>query len=100
MIDWAKGKLSKLEKGKISGGLSEGKSIKEIAAMHGVTKRVLLDKLSEGIKVESEHTDDKATAREIALDHLVEDVNYYKSKKPKGLQKHIYNYFTNKELCR
>lgn len=30
-----------------------------------------------GIAVEMEHTDDKDTAKEIALDHLTEDPEYY-----------------------
>jgi len=30
-----------------------------------------------GIKVEMEHTDDRDVAREIAMDHLSEDANYY-----------------------
>jgi len=33
--------------------------------------------LSKGVKVEREHVDNKAVAREIAMDHLVEDAKYY-----------------------
>jgi hypothetical protein len=33
--------------------------------------------LAKGIKVELEHTDDKDLAKEIAMDHLTEDPNYY-----------------------
>jgi len=33
--------------------------------------------LAKGIKVEMEHTDDEATAREISMDHLTEDPRYY-----------------------
>lgn len=33
--------------------------------------------LMRGIHVELEHTDDIMTAMEIAMDHLVEDPNYY-----------------------
>lgn len=33
--------------------------------------------LRQGIKVELEHTDDRALATEIAMDHLVEDPDYY-----------------------
>lgn len=39
------------------------------------------DSLEEGIKVELEHTDDKTIAREIAMDHLTEDKEYYKNLK-------------------
>jgi len=33
--------------------------------------------LAKGIEVELEHTSDRALAREIAMDHLVEDPHYY-----------------------
>jgi hypothetical protein len=33
--------------------------------------------LAKGIKVELEHTDDKDLAKEITMDHLTEDPNYY-----------------------
>lgn len=33
--------------------------------------------LAKGVKVEMEHTSDKDVAREIAMDHLTEDENYY-----------------------
>lgn len=36
------------------------------------------EELAKGIKVESEHTDDPDKAREIAMDHLTEDPDYYK----------------------
>lgn len=35
------------------------------------------EQLAMGIKVEMEHTNDPAKAKEIAMDHLVEDPNYY-----------------------
>jgi hypothetical protein len=37
----------------------------------------LTKQLDKGIKVEMEHTDDRQTAKEIAMDHLAEDPNYY-----------------------
>jgi len=39
------------------------------------------EELNAGIKVEMEHTSDKNIAREIAMDHLTEDPNYYKKLK-------------------
>ncbi len=33
--------------------------------------------LNKGIKIELEHTSDEKMAREIAMDHLMEDKNYY-----------------------
>lgn len=35
------------------------------------------EQLRKGIKVEMEHTDDRAKAEEIAMDHLTEDAKYY-----------------------
>ena len=35
------------------------------------------DQIEKGIKVEMEHTDDEALAKEIAMDHLTEDPKYY-----------------------
>ena len=37
--------------------------------------------LIDGIRIEMEHTDDLYIAREIAMDHLAEDPNYYKKLK-------------------
>ena len=36
------------------------------------------EQLAAGKKVESEHTNDDAVAEEIAMDHLLEDPDYYK----------------------
>lgn len=38
-------------------------------------------KLAAGIKVELEHTSDRKTAEEIAMDHLTEDPDYYEKLK-------------------
>lgn len=58
-------------KDKIPGGLASGKKPSDFD----------LAALAEGTKVEMEHTDSKATAREIAMDHLSEDPNYYRKLK-------------------
>lgn len=39
------------------------------------------EKLSEGLKIELEHTDDRKLALEIAMDHLTEDEDYYRKLK-------------------
>ncbi len=53
-----------------------------IAARLGVTARDFpVRLLDEGAKVELEHTGDWVTARKIALDHLAEDLDYYKKLK-------------------
>ncbi len=52
-------------------------SPESIAKKHGVSLDHIESQLEKGIKVEQEHTSDKATAREIALDHLGEVPDYY-----------------------
>jgi len=52
-------------------------SFDQIRKKHGVSYRDLKIQLSKGIKVELEHIDDLAVAREIALDHLNEFPDYY-----------------------
>jgi hypothetical protein len=69
----------------LEGGLSDGKTLKDIAKKHnskgklGIEDMVnsLKKQLRMGIKVETEHTNNKSKAEEIALDHLWEDPNYY-----------------------
>jgi hypothetical protein len=48
-----------------------------IAKKHNVSLGRVHKELNKGIKVELEHTTDKAVAQEIALDHLGEFVDYY-----------------------
>jgi len=52
-------------------------SFDEIRKKHNVSYKRLMIQLSKGIKVELEHIDDLAVAREIALDHLNEFPDYY-----------------------
>lgn len=52
-------------------------SFEQILKKHGVSYKVLMTQLAKGIKVELEHTEDLALAREIALDHLNEFPDYY-----------------------
>ena len=69
-------------------GLSDEMSIKDIAKKHlgkksnnesELNKMIthLKSQLSKGIKVEKEHTSEIGTAKEIAMDHISEDPNYY-----------------------
>lgn len=62
---------------KIKGGMSDNKSLKEIAEKHNVDIDDILKQLELGIKVEMEHTDDPKVAIEIAKDHLCEFPTYY-----------------------
>lgn len=60
-------------------------SIEELASKHNVELSTLKAQLAKGIKVELEHTSDKAVAKEIALDHLAEFADYYdRLKKAEG----------------
>lgn len=62
---------------KIPGGLAKGMSLADIAKHHKMPIKSLKTKLEQGIKTEMEHTTDKSIAREIAMDHIYEDPNYY-----------------------
>jgi len=50
---------------------------KSLAAKHGVSEDVIKQQLEMGMRVETEHTDDLAVAKKIAMDHLNEDPHYY-----------------------
>jgi len=62
-------KLAKADK--IPGGLAQGKKPSDFPKK----------KLDAGITVEMEHTTSRAIAQEIAMDHLVEDIDYYQKLK-------------------
>lgn len=66
------------------GGRADNKSMDDLFKKYknyGMTSEVLKkhleNQLSMGIKIEMEHTNDKSTAEEIAMDHLYEDPKYY-----------------------
>jgi len=61
----------------IKGGLSDNKTIEDIAKKHGVSVSEIEKQLDKGIKVELEHTNDEKIAKEISLDHLYELPDYY-----------------------
>jgi len=65
------------DKEEVRGGMSRGKTLKDIAKKHQVSMEHLSKQLVMGMKVEMEHTSDIGLARKIAKDHLVEDPNYY-----------------------
>ena len=52
-------------------------SVSELAKLHDVPVKQILKQLEKGIQVEYEHTSDFEVAKEIALDHIAEDPNYY-----------------------
>lgn len=59
-------------------GKSKNMSINDIAILHKITIESIKQQLAMGIPIESkEHTYDLAKAKQIAMDHLVENPNYY-----------------------
>ena len=62
----------------------------QLARKHGVAKMHILKQLDMGIQVELEHTSGREVAREIALDHLGEDPDYY-SKLKKAELDEVFN---------
>jgi uncharacterized protein YqgV (UPF0045/DUF77 family) len=74
----------KVSDDKISGGLAKHKTYENFFVKYGKkydNKEDFLsdfiEKIKQGIEVELEHTTDKNIAREIATDHLWEDLDYY-----------------------
>jgi hypothetical protein len=61
----------------IPGGLAKGMTLKDIAKHHKISPQTLKNEFIKGYAVEREHTTDINIAKEIALDHLYEDPNYY-----------------------
>ena len=62
----------------IPGGLAKGKTIEDLSKKYDKPISVIKMQLDKGIKVELEHTTSKKIASEIAMDHLWEDIDYYK----------------------
>jgi hypothetical protein len=52
-------------------------SAKSLAKKYDVSVARIEAEIKKGIKIESEHTSDPKVAREIALDHLGEELDYY-----------------------
>lgn len=52
-------------------------TVQELASKYHVSVATVKKQLDQGIRVEMEHTNRKGVAREIALDHLDEDLYYY-----------------------
>ena len=52
-------------------------NVNELAKKHGVSTQMIRHKIKKGTEVEFEHTKNKATAREIAMDHIAEVLDYY-----------------------
>ena len=65
-------------------------SIRQLAMKHNVSVTDIMDQLLKGINVELEHTNNEDVAREIALDHLGEDPQYYIKLAKAGLEEDSY----------
>jgi len=72
-----KSETEEIMENKLVGGRADNETIKDIAKKFRVTVKYLKQQLKKGMKVESEHTDDKEKQKEIASDHLAEFPNYY-----------------------
>jgi hypothetical protein len=72
-----KGGFVEMKENKLKGGLSDGKTLEDIAKKHKVSLSSVMNQFIMGIKIEKEHTEDTNIAEEIAMDHLYEDPNYY-----------------------
>lgn len=65
---------------KLEGGLADKKTLKDLVKKYskkGHSLDYLKKQLAKGIRVEMEHTKDKTKAKEITMDHLWEDAEYY-----------------------
>lgn len=65
-------------------------SVEELAQKYNVSRQKVLQHLDKGIKIEKEHTSDREVAKQIALDHLGEKLEYYDllSKFDESLMRH------------
>lgn len=67
------------------GGKLKSVNIPEIAKKFGKSTSEVFEQIQIGEKHEMEHTNDPKKARKIALDHLSDDMDYYKKLKKLGL---------------
>ena len=65
------------EEDNIPGGLAKGMTLNDIAEKHGMSVDMLVAEFKKGIQTEMEHTTDREMAKEITMDHLFEDPQYY-----------------------
>lgn len=72
-----------IEEDLIPGGIAQNKDINDLIEKYTPTYKgdnitsYINKQLEDGIKIEKEHTTDENIAKEIAIDHLWEDINYY-----------------------
>lgn len=69
----------------IPGGKGDNETVKNLAKKHGVPLKHIQNQLKMGLKVEMEHTNNPKKAKEISIDHISENPNYYTKLKSVGL---------------
>jgi DNA invertase Pin-like site-specific DNA recombinase len=62
---------------KIHVTLIQAATPRQIARKYGVNLSEVTRRLQKGVKIELEHTKNRQVAMKIAIDHLLEDLNYY-----------------------
>ena len=87
MSDMVKYSSEMKETNKLKGGNADNKTLKDLAKKHckGSAAEDKINKMlvhlkkqfEQGLKIEKEHTKDESKAKEIVMDHLDEDPNYY-----------------------
>jgi len=70
-------RAKKYQEDTLPGGVSDDKTLEDVANHHKVDIDELISQFKMGFKVEREHTNDQNIASEIVRDHLWEDPNYY-----------------------
>jgi hypothetical protein len=72
-----KGGFVEVKENKLEGGVADKLTIGDLSEKFKVSIDYVYNKLVDGIKEEMEHTDEIAIAKEIAMDHLSKDIEYY-----------------------
>ena len=85
-----------LDEGKIKGGLADNLKPKDIADKFDLPVSKINKELQMGIKVELEHTKNRKTAEDIAMDHLYEIPDYYT--RLKKMEKQATTHWGKKEI--
>lgn len=65
------------EEDELRGGKSDDMTVEDLAKKYDVDVKDIEKEIKVGSKIEMEHTDDKDIAKEIAMDHIAEFVDYY-----------------------
>ena len=72
-----KGGFVEVKEDNIKGGKADNITIKDLIKKYKISKDEMYNKVVDGIKEEMEHTNEVSIAKEIAMDHLSQDLNYY-----------------------